>query len=112
MVQLSLEEKRDILKNHFLLCHLRDWDLERLARHSRISEIPAGETIFRKYDPGDTMIVVIKGRVVICSHSVDGREVVFNIINPRLHGSHGQRTYRAARPETPIIYPEYPDGIG
>ena len=82
MVQLSLEEKRDILKNHFLLCHLRDWDLERLARHSRISEIAAGDTIFRKYDAGDTMIVVIKGRVVICSHSVDGREVVFNIINP------------------------------
>ena len=82
MVQLSLEEKRDILKNHFLLCHLRDWDLERLARHSRISEIASGETIFRKYDAGDTMIVVIRGRVVICSHSVDGREVVFNIINP------------------------------
>lgn len=82
MVQLSVEEKREILKNHFLLQHLRDWDLELLARHSRVLEVPAGQTIFRKYDPGENMIVVISGRVVICSQSVDGREVVFNIMNP------------------------------
>lgn len=82
MVQLSVEEKREVLKNHFLLTHLRDWDLELLARHSRVLEVAAGQTIFRKHDPGDTMIVVISGRVVICSQSADGREVVFNIINP------------------------------
>ena len=35
MAQLSIEEKRDVLKSHFLLQHLRDWDLELLARHSR-----------------------------------------------------------------------------
>lgn len=82
MVQLTVEEKREVLKNHFLLTHLRDWDLELLARHSRVMEVPAGKTIFRKHDPGDTMIVVISGKVVICSQSTDGREVVFNIINP------------------------------
>ena len=82
MAQLSVEQKREVLKNHFLLQHLRDWDLELLARHSRQLEVPSGETIFRKLDPGDTMYVVVSGRVVICSQSADGREVVFNIINP------------------------------
>lgn len=82
MVQITVEEKRDVLKSHFLLKHLRDWDLELLARHSRLLEVPAGKTIFRKHDPGDTMLVVMSGRVVICSQSVDGREVVFNIMNP------------------------------
>lgn len=82
MAQLSVEEKRDVLKSHFLLQHLRDWDLELLARHSRQLEVKSGDTIFRKYDSGDTMYVVVSGRVVICSQSPDGREVVFNIINP------------------------------
>ncbi len=82
MAQLSVEEKRDVLKSHFLLQHLRDWDLELLARHSRQIEVGAGDTIFRKHDSGDTMYVVVSGRVVICSQSPDGREVVFNIINP------------------------------
>ncbi len=82
MAQLSVEEKREVLKTHFLLQHLRDWDLELLARHSRQVEVRAGETIFRKLDEGDSMYVVVSGRVVICSHSSDGREVVFNIINP------------------------------
>ena len=59
-----------------------DWDLERLARHSRQIEMGAGETIFRKFDAGDSMYVVVTGRVVIYSQSTDGREVVFNIINP------------------------------
>lgn len=82
MAQLTVEQKREVLKSHFLLQHLRDWDLELLARHSRQMEVSAGEAIFRKHDPGDTMYVVVSGRVVICSHSSDGREVVFNIINP------------------------------
>lgn len=82
MAQLTVEQKRDVLKTHFLLQHLRDWDLELLARHSRQIEVKAGNTIFRKFDSGDSMYVVVAGRVVICSHSTDGREVVFNIINP------------------------------
>jgi CRP-like cAMP-binding protein len=82
MAQLTVEEKRDVLKRHFLLQHLRDWDLELLARHSRQVEVGSGDTIFRKHDSGDTMFVVVSGRVVICSQSPDGREVVFNIINP------------------------------
>ncbi len=82
MSSLSLEDRKTLLRNHFLLCHLRDWDLERLARHSRIASADDGDYIFRKGDAGDSMIVVISGRVVIGSRGTDNREIVFNIINP------------------------------
>lgn len=82
MTALTIDDKRELLKSHFLLRHLREWDLERLARHSRIADYSAGEGIFRKGDPGGSMLVVVSGRVVIGSQSPDGREVVFNIINP------------------------------
>lgn len=82
MTALSIDEKRELLKRHFLLQHMREWDLERLARHSRVADYDAGDLIFRKGDPGESMIVVVGGRVMIGSQSSDGREVVFNIINP------------------------------
>ncbi len=81
MTTLSLDRKKELLKGHFLLRHLRDWDLERLARHSRILNAKAGTVIFKKHDPGDSMIVIISGRVMIGSKSAEGREILFNIMS-------------------------------
>ncbi len=82
MAYLSNEDKCDVLKQQYLLRHLDDHDLDRLAQFSRVVDFGKGKPIFRKHDPGDAMIVVIEGRVKITSQSVDGREIVFNIMNP------------------------------
>jgi CRP/FNR family transcriptional regulator, cyclic AMP receptor protein len=37
--------------------------------------------IFQKGDPGTSMMAVIRGRVKICTHSADGKELVLNIID-------------------------------
>lgn len=83
MAFLSNEQKREVLQDQYLLQHMRDADIDRLAQFSRVVEFSKGDPVFRKFDPGDSMLVVISGRVKITSHSIEGREIVFNIINPR-----------------------------
>lgn len=49
---------------------------------SRIARVPAGEHIFHKGDPGSGMMAVLSGRVLIYATGRDGRDLIFNIINP------------------------------
>lgn len=74
------DSKQDLLRQHFLLRHLRDRDLKRLAMVARIERAAPGEHIFQKGDAGSSMMVVIEGRVLIYTSSPEGKEVVFNII--------------------------------
>src|SRR3546814_3289622 len=43
---------------------------------------PAGSTIVRKGDAGDSMLALVGGRVKICSTSPDGKELLLNIMKP------------------------------
>ncbi|AIB11404.1 hypothetical protein ABAZ39_05130 [Azospirillum argentinense] len=74
-------DKELVLSGHFLLKHLEKPELQRLAASARLAYFRPGAVIFQKGDPGDSMMAVIRGRVKICSHSTDGKELVLNIIN-------------------------------
>ncbi|HYD66046.1 Crp/Fnr family transcriptional regulator [Azospirillum sp.] len=74
-------DKELVLAGHFLLKHLEREELSRLASSARLAYFPKNGVIFQKGDPGDSMMAIIRGRVKICSHSVDGKELVLNIIN-------------------------------
>lgn len=74
-------DKELVLAGHFLLKHLERDELRRLAASARLSHHPKNAVIFQKGDPGDSMMAVIRGRVKICSHSIDGKELVLSIIN-------------------------------
>ncbi len=80
MRQFSIEEKGRLLRNHFLLSALSDEDLEKLARYSQVQHVDAGTVIFNKSDAGDSMMVIIEGKVMIGSTSIAGKELVLNII--------------------------------
>ncbi len=80
MRRYSLEEKSKLLRNHFLLRTLSNEDLEKLARYSQVQQVDPGTVIFSKNDAGDSMMVIIAGKVVIGSTSVAGKELVLNII--------------------------------
>jgi len=41
---------------------------------------PAGIQIFAKGDPGNSMMAVLKGRVMISAPSPDGRQVVLTVM--------------------------------
>lgn len=59
-------------------------ELEPLARTVRYR---AKQSIYRKGDPGSSMMIVVSGRVIISSLSTQGSEVILNIINPgEVHG--------------------------
>lgn len=71
-----------ILGEHFLLRHLPPEDLARLEAFATTRRIKANQPVFMKGDPASGMMAVLKGRVRISSYSVEGREVVLNVINP------------------------------
>lgn len=80
MRRFSIEEKSRLLRNHFLLSTLSDEDLEKLARYSQVQQVESGTVIFSKNDAGDSMMVIIEGRVMIGSTSISGKELVLNIL--------------------------------
>ena len=77
----TVSAKIDILRRHWLFASLAPAELERLAAHLRTDTHAAGTTIFRKGDPGLSVMAVRTGRVKISIASADGKEVVLNIID-------------------------------
>ena len=75
-------DKRQLMSQSSLLRELSAEDLERLVTYVRVAKFAANEVIFRKGDPGHSMMSVITGRVRIGSLSPTGKEAVLNIINP------------------------------
>ncbi|MGH6903169.1 MAG: Crp/Fnr family transcriptional regulator [Geminicoccaceae bacterium] len=74
-------DKRALLANHPLFGQLAPEELERLLTYMRLVRQPPRTVLFRKGDPGTHMVVVVRGRVKVCTHSEDGKELVLNLIN-------------------------------
>lgn len=79
MVRIAFD-KELVLSEHFLLRHVSREQLRRLAAATTLANYSAGAVIFQKGDPGDSMIAVVRGRVKICSHSIEGKELILNIV--------------------------------
>lgn len=75
-------DKRALLADHPLFGQLVPEELERLVAYMRLVRHPARTVLFRKGDPGTHMVVVVRGRIKVCTHSEDGKELVLNLINP------------------------------
>ncbi|MGH7044757.1 MAG: Crp/Fnr family transcriptional regulator [Stellaceae bacterium] len=79
---LGYQEKRRFFKQHPLLGKLSDSEIDALLTYSRVEHYAAGQEIFAKGSPGQSLMAVLRGSVRISSISLEGREIVFNIINP------------------------------
>ena len=82
MARAQTVDKTSVLGAHPLFGHLLDEERERLVAYMRVARYPARTVLFSKGDPGSSMMLVLRGRVKICTHSEDGRELVLNLINP------------------------------
>lgn len=71
-----------ILRQTSLLRSLPEGDLEALAAASRLRTFRRGQIVFTAGDPGDTLIVVISGRIKVVVRSADGGELTLTIIGP------------------------------
>ncbi len=57
-------------------------DLEDLAARARHVQLADGEFVFRRDDEGESVFVVLEGRIKICALAPDGGEVILNVIEP------------------------------
>src|SRR6516225_7945370 len=76
------QEKRQIFERHFLLGKLSGDEIDTLLHYARVESYPAGYEIFSKGSPGTSMMAVLRGTLKMSSVSSEGKEVVFNIMNP------------------------------
>lgn len=58
-------------------------DVEAVAAASRLRVFRRGQVVFAAGDPGDTLIMVISGRVKVVVRSADGGELTLTIIQAR-----------------------------
>jgi CRP/FNR family transcriptional regulator, cyclic AMP receptor protein len=78
----TYEEKRRIFERHFLLGKLSPGEIDTLLHYARVERYPAGEEIYSKGSPGQSMMAVLRGTAKMTSVSRDGKEIVLNLIEP------------------------------
>ncbi len=69
-----------ILRQTVLLSEVPAEDLHTLASASRLRVYRRGQLVFSRGDPGDTVIVVVSGRVKVVVRSADGGELTLTIL--------------------------------
>src|SRR5271154_4236522 len=82
MAGLTQDKKRQLLQNHFLLGKLSSSEIETLVNYAIGERYLAGDEIFAKGSPGQSMYAVARGTVKISAPSLAGKEIVLNIIGP------------------------------
>jgi CRP/FNR family transcriptional regulator, cyclic AMP receptor protein len=71
-----------VLRRTSLLASVPDADLAVLAGASRTRTLRRSQVVCRADDPGDTLIVVISGRLKVVTRSADGGELTLTILGP------------------------------
>lgn len=72
----------DVLRRTALLGSVPDADLAALAGASRVRAYHRGQVVCTTGDPGDTLIVVVSGRVKVVVRSADGGELTLVVVGP------------------------------
>jgi len=73
-------ERKKILENHPFFAKLSASERETLLSRAHAKRYRAGEIVFHKGMPGDSMVAVLSGQVRISAPGIDGREIVLNTI--------------------------------
>lgn len=71
-----------VLRRTDLLRAVPPVDLEAVVAASRVRTFRRGQVVFTTGDPGDTLIVVIFGRLKVVVRSADGSELTLTIVGP------------------------------
>jgi CRP/FNR family transcriptional regulator, cyclic AMP receptor protein len=74
------ERVRPFLKNSTFLGGLPDVSLDALLRRGHLKKYAKAEVVCRRHDPGDSLMLVLTGRLKITNVNADGREVVLNFL--------------------------------
>ena len=77
-----VERVLPFLKNNTFLGGLPDHALNDLIARGHIKKYSRGETIYRRQDPGDTLMMVLAGRIKVTNVNADGKEIVLAFLAP------------------------------
>lgn len=76
------DRNRELLAATPMFRGVADSQLAALARQAKALRLGPREMLFTKGDPGDSMYLVVSGRVRVGVVSVEGREVTYALIGP------------------------------
>jgi CRP-like cAMP-binding protein len=82
VARLSADAKRSLLARGSLFAGLESAQLDEIAAASRTQKLAKREELFHKGDEGAQVYVVVSGRVKALTTSLEGDDVVFNILGP------------------------------
>src|SRR5262245_48081001 len=69
-----------LLKSRSVLASLPDAAIDALVRRARTVRYAKGQTIYLRGDAGDSLMVILSGRVKIANVTSDAREVALNFL--------------------------------
>jgi CRP/FNR family transcriptional regulator, cyclic AMP receptor protein len=77
----STLSQRELLRRSPVFALLGDDEIDTVLAHARVGRYAEGDQILAKGDPGNSMMAVLKGRVVITAPSPDGRQMVLSVMH-------------------------------
>lgn len=77
-----LDGIRPFLKRNTFLGRLPEGAIDVLLSKGQFKNVAKGSAIYRRGDPGDSLMVVINGRIKLTTTTVQGRELVLYYVGP------------------------------
>jgi CRP/FNR family transcriptional regulator, cyclic AMP receptor protein len=76
----STLSQRQVLRRSSLFARVGDGEIDMVLAHAMVARHAEGDLIFAKGDPGNSMMAVLAGRIMITAPSQDGRQVVLTVM--------------------------------
>ena len=90
-----------LLSQSFLFSELDKAELEKVADFSKIQQVAAKKTIFSKGNHGDSMFIVIAGRLKVQNVSEEGKTFIINFLEP--NATFGEIAVLDGKPRTATV---------
>lgn len=74
-------ERASLRQRSMVFAAMREDEISELLQHARIIEVPARQILFHARDPGDSLFVLLAGKVKVSLLSVDGKEVILSLLS-------------------------------
>lgn len=75
-------DKAKLLSGSSLFCELSAGELDELARHAELRNVPARQIILEQASKSQEMYAILRGRLKVIRETADGREATLGILEP------------------------------
>ncbi len=80
--QAALVRARKVLADATFLGRLDEPSLDGVMKRAQLRTLAKGDVVYRRGDQGDSLMVIVAGRLKIWNTTADAREVVLNFLGP------------------------------